>query len=402
MKKIIFLFIFIFLLLFPALASGETAYIAEIDDTINSGTFEYVKGVIEQAEKNDADFVIIKLNTEGGLLKPTQKIVDLLLNSEVHSIVYVYKSGGWAFSAGTYILLAANTAVVHPSASIGAAQPIPADEKVVKASTSWIRGISDQRGRPANITEKFVSENLAITGKEALEKGVIDFTASSIEEIQEKFEISETEIVERSFINKFFSLISNPQLASLLLSLGILALFFGFYTGTIETTAPVGVVALAIGLWGIGSISFSVLGLILILLGIGLIIIEFLNPGLSVFGVSGVIALLIGIFTIDAEPLLRKELFSTINTFVIGIAIAASAFFILVATKVAKVRKRPVVSGKESLIGMKVRVIEALKPKGLVKLEGEIWTAKADKGKTFKKGSLVKIKGVEGNTLIVN
>lgn len=400
MKKIILLFILP--LLFSTFASGETAYIAEIDDTINSGTFEYVKGVIEQAEKNDADFVIIKLNTEGGLLKPTQKIVDLLLNSEVRSIVYIYKSGGWAFSAGTYILLAADTAVVHPSASIGAAQPIPADEKIVKASTSWIRGISEQRKRPANITEKFVSENLALTGKEALEKGVIDFTAVTLEEILEKFEISETKIVEQGFINKFFSLISNPQLASLLLSLGILALFFGFYTGSIEITAPVGVIALAIGLWGIGSISFSVLGLILILLGVGLIIIELLNPGISVFGVAGAIALLIGIFTIDTEPLLRKELFSAINTFVLGLAIAAAAFFILVATKVAKVRKRPVVSGKGRLIGMKALVIESLKPKGLVKLEGEIWTAKADTGKTFKKGSFVKVKGVRGNTLIVN
>ncbi len=400
MKKIILLFILP--LLFSTLASGETAYIAEIDDTINSGTFEYVKGVMEQAEKNDAAFIIIKLNTEGGLLKPTQKIVDLLLNSEVRSIVYIYKSGGWAFSAGTYILLAADTAVVHPSASIGAAQPIPADEKIVKASTSWIRGISEQRKRPANITEKFVSENLALTGKEALEKGVIDFTAVTLEEILEKFEISETKIVERGFINKFFSLISNPQLASLLLSLGILALFFGFYTGSIEITAPVGVIALAIGLWGIGSISFSVLGLILILLGVGLIIIELLNPGISVYGVAGAIALLIGIFTIDTEPLLRKELFSAINTFVLGLAIAAAAFFILVATKVAKVRKRPVVSGKGRLIGMKALVIESLKPKGLVKLEGEIWTAEADARKTFKKGSSVKVKGVRGNTLIVN
>ncbi|MBZ1345396.1 MAG: ATP-dependent Clp protease proteolytic subunit [Candidatus Nealsonbacteria bacterium] len=198
--------------------------IAEIDGEIKAGTLQYLKRVVREAEKAEAEYLIIKLDTPGGLLKSTRDIINLLLETKVKTVVFVHKEGGWAYSAGTFILLAADYAVVHPEASIGAAEPrimagevMEADPKVVEGMASWIKSLAERNQRNPEIAEKFVRENLTLTGKEAKEVGVIDETARNLDELFLKLEISEPKITEiqPTPIERFFDLLSHPYLISL-------------------------------------------------------------------------------------------------------------------------------------------------------------------------------------------
>ena len=164
-------------------------YLAEIEGEIKAGTHQYLKRVIKIAEEEKAEYLIIKLDTPGGLLQSTRDIADLLLATPVKTVVFVHKEGGWAYSAGTFILLAADLAFVNPTASIGAAQPVEmlgeaeVSDKMMEGTVSWIRGLAEARERDPEIAEKFVRENLTLTGREAQEIGIIDGTARTLDEL---------------------------------------------------------------------------------------------------------------------------------------------------------------------------------------------------------------------------
>ncbi len=254
--------------------------ISEIDGEIKAGTHQYLKRVIGLAEEYGADYLIIQLETPGGLLKPTQSIVRLILDTPITTIVFVHKEAGWAYSAGTFILLAGDYAIVHPGASIGAAQPMiigagqEAVEKMIEGMASWIRTLAEIHQRDPNIAEKFVRENLTLSGREAKELGIIDKTAETLDELFLKLDIinPQTKIIQLTFFERFFNFLSHPFLISLLLTIGGLGIIMAIRTGEIELTGIIGVIALLIGLWGMGVIEWSFLGIILILMGIFLLI----------------------------------------------------------------------------------------------------------------------------------
>lgn len=427
-KKIILATIFLILVFLPisfleinapvqtssalALVEGyNRVYLAEIEGKIKAGTYQYLKRVIRLAQEGKSDYLIIKLDTPGGLLKPTKEIVDLILASPVKIIVFVHQEGGWAYSAGTFILMAADFAVVHPRASLGAAQPqmpngeaMEVNQKMIEGMASWVRSLAKINQRNTEIAEEFVRDNLTLTGQEAKEIGIIDETAVNLDELFLKLNIKEPEIRVISFTlsERFFNFLSHPYLISLFLTIGGLAIVISIRTGEFEVSGIVGIVTLLIGLWGFGVITFSFLGVGLILLGSLLLFMEiFIEPGFGIFGVGGAAAIVLGIFTFEAEPFFTAELWDPIRMIVLGAALAICIFFVIIGRGVAKSIKTKPQTGSESLIGLRVEVIKELSPRGRIQVKQETWSAESLNGETISKESKVEIVKIEGNTLYV-
>lgn len=394
-------------------AYDKTVFTLEIRDDIKAGTLVDVNRAIAQAEAASAEQLIIKLDTPGGLLDTTRSIVESIQASDVPITVYVDQPSGWAFSAGTIILLAADNAAVHPNASIGAAQPFTPeggnevqDEKTVEATVSWVRGLASETGRDADTAERFVRDNLTLRGNEAKDAGVADYTPETLEELLIELDLLNAEIValSPSLTARTLNILSSPYLVSLFLTLGSLALLLAVRSGEFEFTAIIGIILLLIGLWGIGVIEFTVFGVGLIVLGVVLIVIEmFDQPGFGLFGVGGLLSVIAGAFSLSEEPFYRPDILSTAGiitlvTLLIGIA----ALGLISRTLVKSIKSQPV-SGKEGLIGKDVVVLTKLDPRGRVRLRaGENWQAElSDRRRVMKKGQEGCIIDVVGNTLIV-
>ncbi len=419
LKKLAFLIILgllFFNLLLPlqevnSQPEGQLIYLAEIEGEIRAGTHQYLKRVIKLAEEEKAEFLVIKLDTPGGLLKSTKDIVDSMLETETKTIVFVHKEGGWAYSAGTFILLAADFAVLHPEASIGAAQPrqiigetMEVDQKMIEGTTSWIKSLAEIHQRNAEVAEKFVRENLTLTGKEAKEIGIVDETAKNLDEFFLKLNILDPKIREMkpTFSEKFFDFLSHPYLVSFLLTIGGLAIIMAIRAGEFELSGIIGIIALLIGLWGMGVITFSFLGIGLILLGLFLLMMEiFIEPGFGIFGIGGAIAIVLGIFTFEAEPFLTHGFFEAMKMVVIGAVLSICILFVIIGRGVAKTLRVKPKTGPEALIGLQAEVVKILNPLGQVKIKGEIWSAESFDKKIIPKKLKVEIVKVEGNTLIV-
>jgi len=410
---IIFLVILFFLFLpveeICAQPEEGLVFVAEVDGEIKAGTLQYVKRAVEKAKAGRAELFVIKLDTLGGLLKPTQDIADLLLQTEMKTAVFVNKESGRAFSAGTFILLAADFAFVNPTASIGAAQPLEmfsqneASDKIVSATASWIRGLAEARSRDPQIAEKFVRENLSLTGKEAEELGIIDGAVSNLDELLLKLGIVNPEIkeIKPTFFEVFFDFLSHPYLVSLFLTLGSLALILAFRTGEFETSGLIGFIFLLTGLWGIGVITFNVLGIIFLALGIFLLFLEILSPGFGFFGFLGIASLIFGIFTLEREPFFQTKFFDAVTMLVLGALAGILILFIIICRGAFKTFKTKPKTGAESLVGLEAEVLEELKPAGRVRLKQESWRAESMDGKTIDINKKVKVIKIEGNTLFV-
>jgi membrane-bound serine protease (ClpP class) len=407
----------VFLVLFSANAveAQDTApvFTIEIRDDIKAGTVLDIQRAISQAESADASYLIIQLDTPGGLLQSTRTIVESMQRSSVPIVVFVDQPGGWAFSAGTIILLAADVAAVHPSASIGAAQPFTPeggnevqDEKAVEATISWVRGLAEDKDRSPDLAERFVSENLTLRGNDALEQNAIDSTAESLEALLVELDVAENERVELtpSVTARVLNILSSPFLVSLFLTLGSLAILLAIRSGEFEFSAAIGIILLLIGLWGIGVVEFTVLGVGLLLLGAVLVMIEvFDQPGFGLFGVGGILAILAGVFTLSEEPFYSPDIFSAANLIALVTLLLGIVALAFISRALAKSIKSQPVSGKEGLIGKEAEVVVELTPRGRVKVGTEEWQAElSSKRQKAPKGSKTCIIELRGNTLIVD
>lgn len=396
-------------------SGSPTVYELSIRDDVKSGTVYSIRRAIERASDSGAEYLVITLDTPGGLLDSTRKIVDLMQSSEVPVVVYVDQASGWAFSAGTIILLASDVAAVHPTASIGAAQPFTPgetnetqDEKTLEATTAWVRGLAAESGRDEATAQAFVQDNLTLRGDEALNQGIAEVSPASFSELLEYLEIPNAErvTVEPSVVSQTLNVVSSPYLISLFLTLGSLALILSVRSGEFEFTAVIGIVFLLIGLWGIGSIEYSVLGLGLLLLGAVLIAIElFDQPGFGLFGLAGIGAFLAGALTLNDEPFYDVTLLSSEFAVLVAVLIISVLALGGISKAVAvTVRSKPV-SGKEAMIGAEAIVSSANldRHSGRVNVDGASWAARLQDGEEkVPKGTKVCIMDVKGNTLVVS
>jgi len=412
-KNLLLITIFIFCFIF--LPPVEAAILSiNVDAPIHPITSEYIRQAIDRAEKEGAPLLIIQLNTPGGLDSSMREIISRVLSSKVPVAVYVSPSGARAASAGFFIGIACDLFVMAPGTNTGAAHPVgisitgqqmdkTMEEKVVQDSVSYIKTLAEKRGRNTQAAEDAVRRSVSYTEKEALEKGLIDFIATDTQAILDYFHerkihrFSGEEMVlklkNEPIVNipmsrrqKFLITISNPNLAYLLLMIGLLGLYFEFSNPGAILPGVLGGISLLLAIFAFQILPINYVGLLLILLAIALLVLEVKVHSYGVLTVGGIIAMIIGSMMLINSPLpeLRPSL-----QLIIPVAISLSLIFLFLVFLVVKAHLRRAATGKEGLIGEIGETQTDLNPFGKVFVHGEIWNAEASE--PIPKGTKVEV-----------
>ena len=425
--KIIIFFLILIFIFFYSLKENYTTpnssiYLLQLNGIINPITSKYVVRGIEDAEEEKVECLILQLDTPGGLDTSMRDIIKKMLNSTIPIIVYVSPSGGRAASAGVFITLASNIAAMAPGTNIGAAHPVAMggeeiDEemkaKMENDAAAYIKTIAEKRGRNIQWAEKAVRESVSITEQEAIEIGVIEFIANDVEELIEIIDgvrvttVSETRIlktkgaeiipVKMNYKDLFLHSLTNPNIAYILLFLGIYGILGEFSHPGSFFPGIVGGISLILAFVAFQSIPINYAGLLLIIFGIVLLIIEVYTPTFGVLTAGGVTSLILGSFMLpkSTAPFLRISL-----GLIVSMSLATAAFFVFALSKGIRIQWKKPVTGREGLMG-KVGITKTnLTPKGTIFIHGERWQASTE-GETIKEGEEVEVLEVKGLQLIV-
>ena len=410
-------------------------YLIQLDRAIDPVSQRYLINNLDQARGQYA-LIVIQLDTPGGLLDSTRKMVNAILESPTPTAVYVAPSGAHAASAGTFISAAANILAMAPVTEIGAAAVVGGQGEdlgetlQVKANedaAALIRGIAEKRNRNVEALEATVFEAKAYSAEEAVEIGIADVVASNLDELLHWAEgrtvetadgeitlenLTSARIVESEYTiwDRFLSALANPNLAFLFISLGGLGLIVELWNFGTFIPGTIGIVLLVLGFAGIGQLPFQWAGLILIILALALLAAEiFVAPGFGFFGIAGVIALVLGgIFlfpfpSIDAPELPGGQI-QVSRWMLAGVGAVLLAFAIWMIYELRRVSRSEsyMPTGTAStLIGTSVYVTKTLDPEGEVYAAGEHWSAHTPDRSHIQEGQTVKITDVDGIQLIV-
>jgi membrane-bound serine protease (ClpP class) len=384
---------------------------------------DYVERGISQAEKDDATVCIIELDTPGGLLDSTDKIVKSIMNADVPIVVYVSPKGAWAASAGTFITLSAHIAAMTPGTTIGAAHPvsaggeeIPEDQmkKIVEFSAKWMRTIAEERGRNIEEAELAVTESKSFTDVDALENNLIDLRAENLETLISQINGWEVTLAsgeevtidttnygstrnEMNAVERFLHVISDPNIAYILLTLATIGLITEVSNPGMVLPGVVGGISLFLAFYSLGVLNAYWGGIALILLAMGLFIAEFFTHSYGLLTVGAITSLVMGsliLFSGSPEIEVNRGLIA-------GVTAGVTAFAIFVIGAIVRGQRRRKVTGPEGMIGKMAIAKTPLDPIGTVLAEGELWTAASEGGKVAP-GEEVIISKVEGLRLWVS
>ncbi|WP_456478046.1 NfeD family protein [Geoglobus ahangari] len=407
------------ILAFTPLASGAIVEV-KIEGTINEGTYVTLENAMELAKERNADALLIVVNTPGGLVSSTEKIISLILNSEIPVLTYV-PPGSFSASAGSLIVVSANVAGMANGTSIGAATPISVgvgeprvEEKAVKYLASYAKAIAEKRGRNETAIERFVTEAYSASAKEAYRYGIIDVLADSKLEFLRKVDgmvvetstgervlnTKDAEIVvaEKPLKAKVLELLTSPELASILLIIGIYGLIFGL-TSPGMGAEVLGAICLLLALFGLGIIGVNYMGILLILLGIAFLIAELLTPTYGVLGVASIVCIVLGTLMLYDEPLMPRDFYTSFPMLVGGIASGLGIIMTYAIVKVVQLRKMRKKVGAEALIGERGEVVIFSGGKGMAKVHGELWRIESEE--ELSRGDEIVVVGRDGLTLKV-
>jgi membrane-bound serine protease (ClpP class) len=432
--------------LLPALAeeSGSLALTISIDGAIGPASASYAKEALAKASERHAGVVILRLNTPGGLNSSMREIIADVLASPVPVIGYVAPSGAHAASAGTYILYATHIAAMAPGTNIGAATPVqiggtmpglpkatpdkdgkekkdgdqqgePKDAMTAKATNdavAFIRSLAELRGRNADWAEKAVREAATLSANGALQAGVIDLVARDLPELLSKVDGrvvevaggktqrlatkgSVTEAIDPGWTSRFLAVITDPNVAFILLMVGIYGLIFEFMSPGAVAPGVVGTISLLVGLYALNLLPINYAGLALMLVGITLLAIEAFNPTV-VIGLGGVIA-----FVLGAVMLFRVEAPGyRLSWWVIAIVVAMFTGLVLVVLgSIRRARSGPARVGSQAMRGLSAEVLDWKENEGHVFAHGERWQARSVEA--FKPGEVVEVSNIVDLTLVV-
>lgn len=419
----------LFLAVICFFAAGNTlaqnVYVLKIDGSINPSTAEQISKAIEEAKTKDAECLIIELNTPGGLLKSTRYIVSDLLTSPIPVVVFVSPSGSQAASAGVFITLASNIAVMAPGTNIGASHPVGGQgqqmdsvmsEKVTNDAAAFIRSISEKRKRNVAWSEDAVRKSVSIAETEALRDSVIDLIASDVNDLLQKIHgrtvetstgfktlnTKDAKVInyESTWFQKFLAIISDPNIAYIFMMFGMWGIIIEFYNPGAILPGVVGGICIILGLYGLHTLPLNYAGLALILLAVILFIAEIKVTSYGMLSVGGAIALLLGsMMLIDTSSPWEKAIEISMSVIITTIVIIAATFTIL-GWLVLRAHKRKAMTGESGMLGETGEVFEdIIGGKGMVRVMGEIWNAVAHED--IPKGSRVKVTHVKDLTISV-
>ena len=399
MKTKIFRIIAIPLFLFVAtgvFAEQSEVYIIKVADAISAGTAEFIKIGIKKAEENEAAVIIIELDTPGGLAESMRIIVQNILGSKVPVVVYVSPSGARAASAGVMITMAADVAAMAPGTNIGAAHPVGAggkdidgkmSEKVINDMVAQAKSVAEKRGRNAKWVEEAIRESVSVTETEALKENIIDLIAENTDDLIRQLNGRELKdrgvlnlaevkkvVLEETLRTKILKTISNPNIAYILMMIGLAGLYFELSHPGAIFPGVIGGIALILAFFAMQTLPVNYAGILLIVLAIIFFIMEMKITSYGLLSVAGIVSLLLGslmLFEGDTPDmkLSMRVLLPTV--------ILISGFFVAVASLVFRAQISKPTTGSKGLVGEIGIVKKVLAPEGKVFVHGELWNARA-------------------------
>jgi membrane-bound serine protease (ClpP class) len=414
--------LFVLILLLPA-ASAEEVMVLDLDDSITSVSDDVVADALDICEEKGYEALVITLNTPGGNLEETLEIIELIDDSPVPVIGYVYPEGTKAWSAGTLILISTDVAAMAPFTVIGSAQPVSVtatgsepieDSKIINAIVALAKEKADQHDRNTTAAGEFITENLNLNSDEALDAEVIEYIAEDVDDLLTQVDGetvkgvsldtagADTVPYEPGIALGFMEIISDPIVSSLLLMLGIYGIIFGISSPGVGAEI-FGAVSVTLGLIGIG-FDVNLGAVFLIGLGIVLLIFELQASGFGIFGVAGIICLVAGsVFLVPndfprwygpAEAQIDMVYYVLVPTAVMAL------FFAFALYKVIQVRRKKPIIG-EDMTGETAEALDPISPgkPGYVRYHGEYWKARSDE--EIEPGRKVEITEKDGPVLTV-
>lgn len=433
-------------LMMVAAGEGDGAgkvVVLEIQDAIGPATSDYISRSLENAAEQQAELVIIRMDTPGGLDTSMRRIIKRITTSAVPVAAFVAPSGARAASAGTYILYASHIAAMAPGTNLGAATPVqlgglpggnsgndgakeedgPSEKspgtatdtksrKLINDAAAYVRGLAQMRGRNAEWAEKAVREGASLSATEALKLGVIDLIATNTRDLLRQLNGYEVNLqgvnktlntdglavirLNPDWRNRLLAVISSPNVAYILMLIGIYGLIYEFSNPGSLLPGIAGTICLLLALYAFHALPVNYAGFALILLGIALMVGEAFAPSFGALGIGGIIAFVIGsIVLIDTEA----PGYGISLPLIFSFAIVSATLLILVVGMAIKSRQRPVVSGREQLLGATGHALSTFDDEGPVRVHGEVWHARTERQLT--EGAQVRVTGRDGLTLEV-
>jgi membrane-bound serine protease (ClpP class) len=403
----------------PAQAANDGIVVLHVEGVINPVVAGYVERGIGLAEERGATVCIIQMDTPGGLDSSMRDIVQAIMEADVPVAVYI-PTGSRAASAGAFITLSAHVAAMAPGTEIGAAHPVAIggsmdetmEEKVVNDAVAYIRSIAEATGRNASWAEEAVWESRSSPSSEALELGVIDIVAASLDDLISQLDGRQVELlsgetvvietegtaiedIDMSALERFLMAITDPNIAYILLSIGMLGITVEIFNPGIIFPGVIGGICLLLSFYSLGVLPVNYAGLLLILLGFGLFIAEVFITSHGLLSAGGVAA-----FAVGSIILMSDAAFQINRGLIAGVAIAFAAFFIFVIASIVRTSRRKQQTGREAMIGMTAVARTPLEPMGSVFVHGELWQATLDEGMA-ETGEEVVITKIDGLRLTV-
>jgi membrane-bound serine protease (ClpP class) len=407
--------------------AGGHVDVLTVGGVIDPWVANYIQRGIGLAESDGAEALVIVLNTPGGALEPMQDITTRMLNARVPVVVFVYPSGAWAASAGTFITLAANIAAMAPGTAIGAAHPVTQSgqdiqgtegTKVTNFSTSLLQSIAQQRGRNADWAAKAVQDSVSATAQEALDQNVIDLLANNLNDLMNQIDGRTVETaagqitlhtqrvgltyVNMNLVERFFHTLVDPNVALVLLVVGLIGIAVELYNPGAVVPAVIGGICLVLAFISFGSLPVNWGGAVLVVLSIIAFIVD-VKVNSVVLTVGGLAMFVLGALLLFAQTTPQSPVLPAVRVSPYVIAALGGtlvAFFAFALSAVVRGHRYPVVSGREALIGATGIARSDLDPTGTVHVRGEMWTAIAQ-GKAIREGESVRVLAVEGLRLRV-
>jgi membrane-bound serine protease (ClpP class) len=420
--------------------AGRIALIVDLDGAVGPASVRHISTAISEAQQDRAtELIILRMNTPGGLVTSMREMIAAIIGSRVPVVGYVAPSGARAASAGTYILYATNIAAMAPGTNVGAATPItlgvpglpdgepgkkdrgkdkdeaPADAgkaKAVNDAVAFIRSLAELRGRNVKWAEDAVRKAVSISANEALKLGVIDVVADDVENLLAaidgfKVKIGQTEHtlatkgltvkqVEPDTLTEILGIITDPNVALILMMIGIYGLIFEFATPGSIGPGVVGAVCLVLGLYALNQLPYNYAGLALLVIGIVCMIAEAFTPTFGILGIGGLVAFVLGAaFLFDTDVPAYRLSWTVIG----GMAVASGLMLTVLLGYVWRTMRRPVAGGELGLVGRSAQVLDWSGTTGHVFVHGERWAARSLEPLSV--GQSVEVQRLEGLTLVV-
>lgn len=398
--------------------------VLKIEGAISPVAADRLEKALKSAEEKNALCLVIQLDTPGGLDTSMRRMVKAIMNSKIPIVVYVSPKGARAASAGVFIALASHIAVMAPGTNIGAAHPVALGgasgtdkemkEKIINDAAAYIKSIAQKRGRDAEWAEKAVRESASITDEEALKLGIIDFVAEDMSSLLKKLNGRKVKVgkdtlalntegavfhfIKISFREKILQTLADPNIAYILLMVGIWGIILEFFHPGGLLPGIAGGICLILSFFSLQILPFNLAGILLIILSVILFVLETQITSYGALTIGGIISLTLGSLMLIEPSAIYISIPLKSIFIVVGIT---SVIFIFIISYAIRVQFKKPVTGLEGIIGEVGVVKRKLAPKGKIQIHGEIWNATTQGKEVIKKGEEVEVIKIEGMKLVV-